>query len=48
MSPFLGPFLLGFASCGALLFILALGIWLGANIVAKKAAKDVEAIAKKD
>lgn len=38
MSPFLGPFLLGFASCGTLLIVLAAGIWIGANIVAKKKA----------
>lgn len=36
VNSFIGPFLVGFASCGAILLVLGVGIWIGANVIAKK------------
>jgi len=38
MNGFIGPFLIGFASCGALLLVLGMGIWIGAQIASRKKA----------
>lgn len=38
VNSFIGPFLLGFATCGLLLLVLGLGMWIGANIANRKKA----------
>jgi hypothetical protein len=36
VNGFVGPFLVGFATCGGLLLILGLGVWIGIQVATKK------------